>query len=185
VIYGLGFVFKAVVIALVAIFLGWVVSVFAFFLNRRTISVRPLTVSNGDGFDGQHFVAIAIHTHHRMRGLNVSGAALPGVSAAAPRMMMDNATSAASDVVAGLASEQAGKVMAALLSIIRRPRYICCGSIHFGVRQAHIVVRLERGDQVVEVWERSLPASRLVEDLKDLTFLALQAASSKIRKRWI
>jgi hypothetical protein len=165
---------------LLAALLVWVLSLLARYPNRRKIVVHPLAVSGGGGFDGQHFVAIAAAMHHKMRALQ-RGAALPALSQAAPRMVMDRLTSATAEAVMAVAPDQAGKLASTLLRIFELPRYSCYGSAHFGGRAVVIVVRLERSGQIIAVWERSSSPGRLVEDLKDLSFLALQGAMAEIR----
>jgi hypothetical protein len=159
------------------------VSKVARYCNRNRIIIRPLTMSGGGDFDGQHFVAIAAAMHHKMRALR-RGAALPAVSRAGPRMVMERVTSAVAEAVVAAASDKAGKLGEALTRIFERPEYICYGSAHCAGRSISIVVRLERGDQIVAVWEKSSSPGRLIEDLKDLTFLVLQAAMAEIRSGW-
>jgi hypothetical protein len=171
---------KAVLIALLTGVLWLLLSRAGRIWHRRTIAVRPLTVSNGSGFDGQHFIAIATDLHHRMNGLR-RGGVLPGQSAAGPRMMLDSATFAAGAIAESLSSEPAGKLAAALLSSFRRPCFVCSGSVHFTERRTHIIIRLERWNFVIGSWERASVTARLTEDIKDLTFLALQAARTPVR----
>ena len=180
-----GIVVKVVTAAIVAALLWIVISGVAFLRNRKKIAVRPLAVANGGGFNGQHFVAVAADIHRKMHGLRRTGAAPPGISAAAPKMMLDFATSAGGALVESLASEQAGKLAGALFSVLKRPRYTCGGSVYFADRRIHIIIQLERAGRVVESWERSSLTARLTEDLKDMALLALQTASAENQKRWI
>src|SRR5690349_12592171 len=99
------------------------------------------------------------------------GAALPAISDASPRMIMDNVTSASAEAVVAVSSDQAGKFATALLRIFQQPRYICYGSVYFAGRNTLIVLRLEQGGRIAAVWERSSLVSRLTEELKDLSFL--------------
>jgi hypothetical protein len=153
------------------------------FFNRKNISVVPLTVIGGD-YDGQHFVAITLAMHFRM--VRQIRAALPGQSPAAPRMILDEAANEiASSAAESLAGESAGKLAAALWSVITRPCYRCTGSVHLSGRRSHILLRVERREHVLECWERSSIPTRLSEDLKDLAFLALQAVYAEIQsRRW-
>lgn len=167
-------------IALASILLA-LMGVLSRFLNRRSIAVRPLTVSNGSGFDGQHFVAIAQEMDFKLRLLQTGIEGLPSSSAAAPKMLLDSVT-LADDVLGVLADDQTGKLVAAISGILRRPRYICSGSIHFAGRCAHIVIRLQKGNKIVETWERFSQTARLIEDLKDLSYLGLEAARSELRR---
>jgi hypothetical protein len=157
----------------------WYVSVFARYRNRKKVVVRPLIASGGGSFDGQYFVAIAAAMYHKMRALQ-HGAALPAMPKAV--MVMDSVASAPAEAVAAVASDEAGKLATALLRVFGEPRYICYGSAHFGGRSILIVIRLERSGRIAAVWERSSSPGRLTEDLKDLSFLALQAASADMRK---
>jgi hypothetical protein len=174
-------VLDALITLVFAVVVGWLALLAARVWHRKLIVVRPLTISGDGKLDGQHFVAIAALINDKMRAFQRSGTA-PAQSRGAPTMVLEDIGVTTAETAVSLAPEQTGKVVAALMKILERPRFVCSGSVHFSGHNTHIVVRLDDGGDPDRIWERSSQPGRLIEDLKDLSFYALQAAASELRK---
>lgn len=148
---------------------------------RRSMAVQALTVSNGAGFDGHHFVAIALDTSFRAGLLGKGLGGVPASSPTAPRMILDQNT-LTEDLVGVLPDAPTKRFLIAVSTILRRPRYVCSGSVHFIGRSSHIIVQLQKGGRVLGSWERFSPAPRLIEDLRDLYYLSYAATRSDLRE---
>jgi hypothetical protein len=152
------------------------------YFQRRSLAVRPLLASgSSNGFDGRHFVSIAEELAQELRVLDAGPVGLPASSATVPKMLVDSIT--LPDEVLGIFPDnQAGKILTVLLGILRKPRYSCSGSVHFSGRNTHFVVRVQRGRRILDTCERSSTPARMIEDLKDLGYWAIETARTDLRR---
>jgi hypothetical protein len=149
--------------------------------NRRTVEVKPLAVSNGGGFEGQYFTAIAQEMGYKLRLLQAGIGKLEGTSKIEVTMLFDHAT-LVEDLVAVLPDERTGRILAAVVKFLRRPRYVCTGSAYFSGPKVYLVLRLDKGGEAIGMWERVASKASLIDDLKDLSYLSFVTLNSAAQR---
>jgi HEAT repeat protein len=176
---------KALVLLLVALLVLLICRALSLTIYRKQLLVQPLNVA-GDGFDGARFVALATHVSLLMDAMRWTGA--PGQNAWRANLAPGNATELAAQVsvAEAFAGDSAGKVIAALASVIKQPRYLCSGTVYISQNQAQILIQLNRRSffwphlLMVDHWEEACSAGQVMDRLKQLAYLMLHAAAHSI-----
>jgi hypothetical protein len=173
----LAYPFWLAVLLLLAL-LGWVGTRW---WNRRTVEVKPLAVSNGGGFEGSYFPAIAQEMGYKLRLLQTGIGKLEGSSKIEVTMLFDHAT-LVEDLAAVLPDERPGHILAAVVKFLRRPRYVCTGSAYFSGPKVYLILRLDKGGEAIGMWERVASRESLIDELKDLSYLSFLTLNSVVQK---
>ena len=155
------------------------------FIYRKQLLVQPLNVS-GDGISGQSFVYVTNHVSLMMDTMRWNGA--PGQSAWRANLSAGNATELAAQVSVAEAfvGDGAGRIIAALVTVVKQPRFLCSGTVYISNGRAQTLLQLYRRSYywprllLMRHWQDSCPSADLMDHLKQLSYEVLLAAAISI-----
>jgi hypothetical protein len=143
-------------------------------LGWNRLEVQPLTTS-GDGWLGEHFRDLVRALRHGMGNRSPNAMTAWATDDSKLPLLNPDWGEEVGDLATEIVPGGTGKLAAWLLARLSRPEYTLSGSLQVVDTAGHLVVRLERANRIVRVWETTRPTSDLIETMKDFAYEALIA----------